>query len=800
MINLRMRKVLRDLTTNKSRTALVVLAIAVGVFALSVTFRTQALLSELMVRQYRMIDPAEVTLSSGPFTSDFVNAIRRAPGVDAAEGQNRFQVRVRVGDEWRQLILVAVDNPQNRQVNRLAAEAGPWPPPKRSLAIERSFVDSVGGQIGVPLQIETADHRVHDMPLTSSVHDLTAVSGHLGDNVLFGYVTMDTLEWLGQPRSFNELQLVVDGDPFDTAHVRQVAEMARRRLEDETGVVFSTRIRQPDRPETYNIIASILLMLAALGILSLVLSAFLVINTISGLLARQVPQIGVLKAVGARQGDILGMYLMAVLAFALLALFVAIPLGILGAQALSSVLAYLLNYNFEAESMPPYVIAVEIGAAILVPLLAALYPIRAGTNITVRQAISGVGAEHFGGGVLDRLTEHISGLPATLLYAMRNMLRRKGRLALTLLALALGGAIVIGVLSVRASLFSTLDQITDYWRQDVTVTFDSPERREQIAQAILSVPGVTDLEYQLALTGVRKRPDGSESDESSAIFGVPPDSVMLHPTVVDGRWLSSADDRTIVVNVDFHKHEPDVGVGNDITLSVNGHKSNWHIVGVVTSQLIGLGAPKPGQPMVYAPYKSLAAATRNEGLANRAAIQTGQHDEASQAETARSVEKSLSSARLSGIIQTRTALRGIIGGLFSIIVLLLVVMALLFTLVGGLSLSGAMSLNVLERTREIGVLRAIGASNSVVTRVILTEGIWIGLASWLLAALLSIPLSLALDHLIGLQMLSWPLIFSFPPSAILIWLIAVIVLAAIASYLPARGATRITVRDVLSEE
>src|SRR5689334_4890342 len=110
VVSLRMRKVLRDLWSNKSRTFLVVLSIAIGVFALSVTARTQALLSDNMLASYTAIGPAEITLTSDPFDQPFVKAIGRMAGVRAAMGTYQFQVRVRIGAEWHQLILTAVDD------------------------------------------------------------------------------------------------------------------------------------------------------------------------------------------------------------------------------------------------------------------------------------------------------------------------------------------------------------------------------------------------------------------------------------------------------------------------------------------------------------------------------------------------------------------------------------------------------------------------------------------------------------------------------------------------------------------
>jgi putative ABC transport system permease protein len=227
-----MRKMLRDLWRNKSRTFLVVLSIAIGVFALSVTTRTQALLSGNMLASYTAISPAEITLTSDPFDQSFVQAIRRMAGVRAAMGTYQFQARVRIGAEWRQLLLTAVDDFANMPINRLTPAGGDWPPPKRTLALERSYLDAIGGRLGTTLTIEAPDGRQYQMPVVGLAHDLTAVSGRMGSDILFGYISMDTLEWLRQPRAFNQLQIADDGDPFDAAHVRQVADRARSRLED----------------------------------------------------------------------------------------------------------------------------------------------------------------------------------------------------------------------------------------------------------------------------------------------------------------------------------------------------------------------------------------------------------------------------------------------------------------------------------------------------------------------------------------------------------------------------------------
>jgi putative ABC transport system permease protein len=137
---------------------------------------------------------------------------------------------------------------------------------------------------------------------------------------------------------------------------------------------------------------------------------------------------------------------------------------------------------------------------------------------------------------------------------------------------------------------------------------------------------------------------------------------------------------------------------------------------------------------------------------------------------------------------------------FDAIVALLLVMAILLALVGGLGLMGTMSINVLERTREIGVLRAIGAPNRGVASVFILEGVVIGLMSWLMGALLAIPMSQGLNQALGQAVMGVPLTYSYSMPGLWLWLAIVILLSILASFIPARNASRLTVREVLAYE
>ena len=128
------------------------------------------------------------------------------------------------------------------------------------------------------------------------------------------------------------------------------------------------------------------------------------------------------------------------------------------------------------------------------------------------------------------------------------------------------------------------------------------------------------------------------------------------------------------------------------------------------------------------------------------------------------------------------------------------VMAVLLAVVGALGLTGTMGINVLERTREIGVLRAIGASSLAIGKIFVIEALCIGLISWLIGLILALPVAAILSYQVGVLFLQNPLTFSFSFLGVFIWLFLSLFLSVMASLLPAWKASRLSVKDVLSYE
>lgn len=803
MLKPRWRKVMRDLWLNRTRTVLVVLSIAVGVFAIGTIASSQIILSRDLRAAYLATNPAHATiLTFDSFGEEVVKSVENMREVAEAEARRRVSLRVKTGpDEWRILWLVAIQDFDDIKIDRFDSEAGDWPPPEHEMLIERSALGLLKAGMGDTVTVKTPDGKERDMRVAGLVHDLNAQM-YTFDGVITGYITTDTLEWLGQPRDYNELHILVAENPFDRAHIQMVANRVRDKVENAGPTVWFTFIPQPGKHLFLDpFIQAISIMMGALALLSLLLSGFLVVNTIAALVTQQIRQIGMMKAIGAKTGQVLGMYLATVAIFGLLALVIAIPLGVVGAHSFSRFIAGFLNFDVTNYRLPVEVLVAQVVVGLVVPLAAALYPVIVGAKITVREAISeyGLGRGHFGTGRLDRLLLKLQNsallrrrVSRPLLISLRNTFRRKTRLALTLLTLILGGTIFITVFSLRVSMLTTLDSWLDYFRYDVAVQFERDYRIERLERETLKIPGVVEAESWAFYNTRRERPDGSNSD-NIMLLAPPADTKLVSPTVIEGRWLRPDDENAVVINSIVRRDEPDVQVGDEIILKIEGKERPWRVVGVVTG-----GFPTP---TIFANYAYFAQVAHNVGRGQWVFATTSRHTLDFQSEVARAMEEHFERV---GMDVSATAKveeeMAEVESIFEVIVVLLLIMAFLLAVIGGLGLMGTMSINVLERTREIGVMRAIGASNRSVRRIFIIEGVIIGVLSWLVGAALAVPVSKALSDLIGNQFLSAPLNYTFSIYGAVLWLVVVIVLAAFASFLPAWNASRLTVREVLAYE
>ena len=793
----RWHKVLSDLWSYKGRSLLVVASIAVGVFALGATVTAYVILAEDLNVSYASVNPANIEMWTDPFDDGFLRSVLKVSGVADAEGRHIQGVRAsQDGESWQTLDLVAIKDFGKSNTNLLNPLEGASSPGKRELLIGWDALNGTGFQVGDLLEVQVSDGTVYRMPVVGIVRDQVSRGSDFISSP-FGYITMGDLEWLGQSESYNRLYARVSGDSDDENVIRTVSDAIENKIEKSGRRVYRTRIDRSSEHPLGSLALALLGILGAMGALTLLLSCSLVVNTLNALLAQHLRQIGVMKLVGARSYQILGMYVVLILSLGLIALAIAAPLGALAGYGLAAFPAYFFNTTLQGFRIIPAGVLLQAVIALVVPLLAGFGPVNSGSRIKVREAISydRPGNQPSGGGWLVRAADSVRWLSRPMLLSLRNTFRRKRRLLLTLVTLTIAGAMFIAVFNVRASLGRFVDQLTRHFVADVTVNFEQPYRISKVEQVSLQVPGIHKVEAWSATGAAILNADDSVANNLH-ILAPPAESSLIDPDIVAGRWIKPGERKALAVSDSIRSVFPSLQPGDTLRLRIQGQRDeDWVVVGIFRF------TNPQGGILGYADY---AYVSELLGMTNQAfsfRLVTDEHDMeyqkhislvlnghlAAQGFRVRSVEPGLVTA-------------GQASKMIDVLIVFLLLMALLTALVGSIGLAGTMGMNVLERTREIGILRAIGAVDATIIKSVVTEGVLIGLISWLLGTLLSAPISYLLLAIVSRAMVNAPVPLVFTAQGLVIWLIGVVILSALASALPARNASRLTIREVLAYE
>lgn len=784
MISTRWRKVGRDLSHNKGRTLLVVAAITVGVVASGSILSAYSVITREMERNYAETNPPSAVLYLESVDDDLVASTLARPEIAAAEARREITARLVMGSgEWIKLQLVVVDDFDNITVSRFYPEEGASDPADDEILIERSSLTEVDLSIGDNITI-AAPGRSQAFLVAGLVHDPGRMPAWMTGAVV-GYITPDGLAALGLAPVLDELRIVAVGDG-DRDSNRRLTDTLVSDLEAEGIAVTRVEVPVPGEHPAQRVMRTMLFLLQTFGIIALVTSGALVATLITAQLKQQSREIGVMKAVGARTGQIAGIYLGTVALLSAAALVIGIPVGILVGRGLIAFTFGLLNFEVGSYRLDSWVIPIQIVAAVGIPLLAVAYPVAKNSRLPVREVITNhgiatraVGA--VGGGRLGRARW----LGRTTRFGIRNAFRTRSRTVLTIIAISLGGAAFMVALNTGVAWGRAVDAEFDARQYALEIQLDRAYPSQQLQTALTDVPQISGVETWDQYPAAMQLPQGGTGDVFRLLIP-PANTEMIDYPLLEGRWLRPDDENALVVTQVLDDPAPDVGAA--VVMDVGGATESWLVVGRVR-QLTG---GRTG--VAYASNRPAGVGV--DGSANH--IRIGGDDTPS---LMSAVEQDLAESQI-GVVGIATAAEGreSLDDHLLIIVGLLMIMAILISIVGGLGLSEAMSISVVERRRELGVMRAVGASTGQVLHVVIVEGVLIAALSWVAALAISVPATVLVESITGNMFTQAPLVTSFSALGIGLWLAIVVLLAAVASAIPALETTEKPVHLALAYE
>jgi putative ABC transport system permease protein len=796
------RKVWFDLWKNKSRTSLAVISIAAGLFAVGSIFGMVDQLLTGMDRAHTEVAPSHVNIILRNFiTEDVIDDLKTIPGIVDIDPLNQIAVRYRSQPEndWEMGMLVMRPNFENQIFDQQILKEGSWPDAEQ-IGIERLSSQ----YFDIPIDSEVTfqiDGDEKTFPVGGLVRHPFVQPPLFGGQAHF-FVSEEQLEDIGVPAGYYG-QLLVRVDPYSRENAQTAAGEIRSRLANQGYGVVVSLYQDPDLHWGRMFVEGITLILRLMAVVSLALSVVLIMNTMTALITQQTDQIGVIKAIGGRRNTIIRIYLANVTIIGLFALLIALPLSMAFAFYMSQWFLNLFNVDYLTFQFSQRAVFFTILSGLLAPLFAALWPVLKGASITVREAISsyGLGGD-FGSGRFDRAVERIGArfLPAAFAAALGNMFRRKVRLVLSLVVLTTAGVMFMIVMTLIHSITNTLDNEMARQQYDVRLGFTENQPIEEVLAEIESVGGIQVVEMWLSRNATILRAGERLQDSAglgAQLIGIPSDTTMYRPIITAGRWLQPGDDRQIVISAETANLN-DIAVGDTITLDLGELGSAaWEVIG---EYRVIYGTGFLVEP-IYAPLDAVADVTGQTGEGTQALIRGEVASLDEETALASQLKTVMEDAGFKLDFYTTTARldeRSYADNQFNAIISMLLNLAMLVAMVGGIGLMGSLAISVVERTREIGVLRSIGARSPTIMSIFIMEGLLQGLLSFVISVPIAFILAQPLARQLGRTMLEIDLDFSFAYYSVAVWLAAILIISILASVIPARSATRISVRESLS--
>ncbi|MBO9703322.1 MAG: FtsX-like permease family protein [Sporocytophaga sp.] len=784
------RKSYRDLLVNPGKTFLAILALVLGIGGIGTILVSYTILTHDLNANFQCTQPAHVVFQSEQFDKLNLNEFIQIPEVEIAEFRDFSLHRIEVRkNEWIPLWLYGVESFEKYQVAQVFYESGLSKPSQGSMLIERDGLKASDITMGGSPRIRIGS-RTMEISVTGICFD-PAQAPATQDAFIYAYTDKDTYHKVtGLPvnqRLLVRLNEVSSGEDV-TKKVEKIKQAFQASGINLTSVYIPKFNEHPHQWQ----LNTLLFLIGTIGLLAFFMGVVLVSQLMRSILASQVRQIGILKSLGGSRFQVLQIYLIMLLIIGIISGIIAIPLAVKAGIAFSSFIAGILNFNILTFSLPVYVYISLITSSIMLPILLSFPILWKSTSVSVKDALNDYGINGVQNIGEFKLLRNWS-LSESFILASRNAFRNSRRLSVTIFSMALGAAIFSTGFNVRQSLWDLLEGVKNEMRYDVQVVLKSQIDEEHALMPFKSIDNVKMIESWIGGRGeIQSRL--LSTDKGAGIVALPADTKLLKLKVTSGRWLSVESGNEIVMNQQAWNLYRKPEIGSSVTLLLGNKCVSKKVVGIIEEF---------DKAKIYIDLEQYNTLFNPQRLVNSLMFVAKDKEYSGILKLKREIESAIVSSDLDVLyVMSQSERVKIIYDHLNIILTIILLLSFLVLVVSGVGMTSATSINIGERTREIGVMRAIGATPKKIYKIFVNEGMIISCLSIILGLILSFPLSKLAGVFFGNLILGdgAKLKYAFSLVGFIITILITALFGFLASTLPARRAIKIPTHKALSYE
>jgi len=765
-------KTLRDFGVRRLRSALLLVGIIIGVAGVVAIAYTARNLAGAQRAAYISASQSDLFIGVRNFPTGLENIIQENDNVKTVESRVSDYLQWSNGGPYRDVLIYGVHDFSNIQINRPTLIAGRWPGKGEAVldvSSQRLQPVAIGDTIALRESVATD-------PVYARISGFTRTPGEADASIqarATGYApAADVQIWRQEP---GDNQLLVRLNELRRATETQQAiirVLNKRGIPHGPGV-----IRDPQQAVGTKELGALLLLMSVFSVIGVVLSGFLVWNTMAAVMSEEMRQVGILRAIGASRWQVLRTYLLPALIVGFVGSIAGIAVGVVGGGALAGFLGGLIGLALPPFTLAPREILLGLLIGLGVGIGAAIFPAWQGTRVTALELLRNYGIRaDYGVGFVQRLLARLRGTSAMLTMGMRNVWRRRVRSVVTMLVVGVGAAAFIGTQALNASVSHTIDTLYATYAADAWLSFNRPMN--------VQFTGELARDHDIVASEGWVRDDAYVHQTLTDLWGIPADTQLYLHAVTDGRWFLAHNPNEVVVTANLAR-SLGLHTGDPLTVVFRKRQQTYSIVGIVDDESTYLGSRATGKV-----FMTPENANNLRGRADSAdffavrftdSTPNGVNAALRRVEQQFRVYEPQALAAYEDRSNTQSTIR--------ILTVLLDAMVIVVAAIGVVGLINTLILNISERRRELGILRSIGAGGGALIRLLVSEGIVLGALGYGIGLLGGYALARYLVALASAELFRMQ--FTLSPYVLLLTGVLTLVVAAGASVTPGILAARL---------